>query len=327
MNKEEALSNIQQVAEHILQESQEPVVRVRLLRDIFHRPDDDLELTESRELAADTKLGKRLEEEIKSGAYMRALGTAIKIGVSEEHPVFAAAKNHAESYLTEGVLNVSKRLDKSITGIDLSVFERRLASVLARVDRKSFLVEEIFEKWATIAGVAFSSGIYNREEQIHATKAIFSPEYGLRHAFHYPDDVLADASALLSARIDLLDPEVDEAYSRWYVLEKRNIDKNFDRLFSPSTRPSHKTLYASSILLDMGALYGFRNWSKYMKGIVENLWKIRGNDGLWNFGAACADPNYLSQIRLSDNWRGKRGAHDWTTRILLLLQKYYESEK
>jgi hypothetical protein len=50
-------------------------------------------------------------------------------------------------------------------------------------------------------------------------------------------------------------------------------------------------------------------------------------DGLWNFGSACANPYFTTRIRLSDGWQGKRGAYDWTTRILLLLQKYYEGSQ
>ena len=98
MNRQEALSEIRQTAEQILKESQEPVTRVRLLRDILHRPDDAPELVEARRLSADTKLGKRLEEELQAGAFMKALNTATDLGLPENHPAFTEVKNYADNW-------------------------------------------------------------------------------------------------------------------------------------------------------------------------------------------------------------------------------------
>ena len=51
MEKAEVLSGIQQTAELTLEKSSELVTRVRLLRDILHRPDDDPELVEAIEFS------------------------------------------------------------------------------------------------------------------------------------------------------------------------------------------------------------------------------------------------------------------------------------
>ena len=96
-----------------------------------------------------------------------------------------------------------------------------------------------------------------------------------------------------------------------------------DALLSPSRRPSHKSLFAAGLLLRMENLYGFRNWGAHMGEVAKCFWMTRRESGFWNFGSACANPYYTTRIRLSDNWRGKRGAHDWTTRILILLWRYY----
>ncbi|MFC1718536.1 hypothetical protein ACFL6S_33075 [Candidatus Poribacteria bacterium] len=327
MNRQEALSDIQQTAEQVLKESQEPVTRVRLLRDILHRPDDDPELVEARSLSADTKLGKRLEDELQVDNFRRALTTAMDLGLPESHPAFTKIRRYAESYLSEGVLNVSGSSSEDMSKRDLCLFERNIASMLAKVDRNSPLVEEIFGKWAIVAGVAFESGKYNREAQIQITQEIFEFDYNLRHSIKRPESALSGAATLLAARSDLLDPVDDAAYVKWCVLERRKPIVRINQLLDPSCRAGSKCLSAAEMLLDMMGLYGFRSWRPNIENVVDCLWQVRRGNGLWNFGATCINPPFLSRIRFADNWRGKRGAHDWTTRVLLLLQKYYENEE
>jgi len=319
MEKAEALSEIRQTAEQILEKSSEPVTRIRLLRDILQRPDDDPELVEARRLSTDTNLGKRLEEQLQAGAFMGALTTAIDLGFPENHFAFTKIKNHAESYLSKGVLSVLSH------SRDLCLFERNIASMLAKVDRNSPLVEEIFGKWAIIAGVAFESGKYDREAQIGITQDIFDSDYNLRHSIKHPESALSGATTLLAARSDLLDPVDDAAYVKWCVLERRKPIVRINQLLDPSCRAGSKCLSAAEMLLDMMGLYGFRSWRPNIKNVVDCLWQVRRENGLWNFGATCINPPFLSKIRFADHWRGKRGAHDWTARVLLLLQKYYEN--
>jgi len=327
LNREKALSDIQQIAEQILRESQEPVTKVRLLRDILHRPDDDPELIEARRLSADTKLGKRLEEELQANAFARALTTAIDLGLPENHPAFTEIRLYAESYLSDGVPNVLSRSSEDMSKRDLCLFERNMASMLAKVDRDSPLIEEIFGKWSIIMGVAFESGKYDREAQIEITQEIFGFDYNLRHSIKHPEHTLADATTLLAARADLLDPEDDAAYVKWCVLERRKPIVRINQLLDPSCRAGSKCLSAAEMLLDVMELYGFRSWRHNIEDVVDCLWQVRREDGLWNFGATCINPPFLSRIRFADHWRGKRGAHDWTTRVLLFLQKYYENEE
>ncbi|MFC1718384.1 hypothetical protein ACFL6S_32310 [Candidatus Poribacteria bacterium] len=339
MKKSEALSEIQRTAELILTNSGEPAVRIRLLRDILKRPDDDPEIVEAKEQLEDTEwvrlltenqnqrgdFQQRLKPELRSDVFSTSLGIALDIGLATEHPVVARAKRFAERCLSDGVLSTLPQMNPRSPGDpDLSVFERDLASMLAKVDRESPLVEEVFGKWMIIAGVALSSGEYDKEAQKEIHEDIFGPEYNLGHSIRYPEWVLAGAAGLLAARADLLDPIDDEAYTEWLISDRSDIMKGIERLLSPTCKPSHKSLHAVRILLNAENLYGFRNWGVYIADVADCFWQIRGDDGFWNLGSACANPYYTTRIRLSGNWRGKRGAHDWTTRILLLLQRYYE---
>lgn len=338
MNGTEALSEIRQIAEQILAESREPAVRLRLLRDIFHRPDSDPDIMEARELLENTEWvallseGQaergyfvRLKNELRADAFTTAFSIALDIGLTERHPILAKAMGFAEWCLSDGVLSALAQMDHHPPDAhDQCVFERNLAAMLAKVDNESPLVEEIFGKWMVITGVAFESGKYDREAQKQITQEMFDSEYNLGHSIRYPEWILAGAATLLAARADLLDPADDEAYVRWCVLERHRLMERIERLLDPSRRPSHKSLFAAETVLDMESLYGFRSWGIYMGEVANCFWRLRRDDGFWNFGSACANPFFTTRIRLSDNWRGKRGAHDWTTRILLLLQKYYE---
>jgi hypothetical protein len=269
------------------------------------------------------------------------LTTAIDLGLPENHSAFAEIKRYAEFYLSEGVLNVLDsssnvpegvlsvlgRASENMSKRDLCLFERNMASMLAKIDRYSPFVEEIFGKWAIVVGVAFESGKYDREAQIEITQEIFESNYGLRHSIKHPESALSGAATLLAARADLLDPEDDAAYVKWCVVERRKPIVRINQLLDPSCRAGSKCLSAAEMLLDAMELYGFRSWWHNIENVVDCLWRVRHENGLWNFGATCINPPFLSKIRFADNWRSKRGAHDWTTRVLLLLQKYYESEE
>jgi len=342
MNKTEALSEIRGTAELILAKSSEPAVRIRLLRDIFQKPDNDPEIVEAREQLEDTEWVRlltdnqnqrgdflqRIKPDLRADVFTTSFNIALDIGLAKDHPIVAKACGFAERCLSLGVLTALAEMKPRPSGThDLSVFERNLAAMLAKIDRESPLVEEVFGKWMIIAGVALSSGKYDKEAQKEIHQDIFDLDYNLTHSVKYPEHVLADASSLLAARADLLDPADDEAYTRWLISDRSDIMKGIERLLSPSCRPSHKSLYAVRILLDAEDLYGFRSWRMHMGEVADCFWKIRGDDGFWNLGSACANPYYTTRIRLANNWRGKRGAHDWTTRILLLLNKYYGDDQ
>jgi hypothetical protein len=178
-----------------------------------------------------------------------------------------------------------------------------------------------------IMGVAFESGKYDREAQIEITQEIFDSDYNLRHSIKHPESALSGAATLLAARADLLDAGDDAAYVKWCVLERRKPIVRINQLLDPLCRAGSKCLSAAEMLLDVMELYGFRSWRPNVENVVDCLWQVRRENGLWNFGATCINPPFLSKIRFADNWRSKRGAHDWTTRVLLFLQKYYENEE
>ena len=68
-------------------------------------------------------------------------------------------------------------------------------------------------------------------------------------------------------------------------------------------------------------LSGFRSWREQASEVIEWLWAQRGRTGAWDFGKRASRSEFLP---LSDDWRDRRAReHDWTTRVLLLLQRYH----
>lgn len=328
MTTEGALREIRQTAEAVLAESSEPVVRVRLLRDVLGRPDDDPDVLQARKLSEHTKLGQRLQEELQSGAHRSVLRTALDLGLPASHAALLEVKRYAESHLAEGVVSMAGRMSAAWARRDLCLFERDLASMLTQVDRDSPRVEGIFVKWAIVAGAAFGSGRYDRDAQVETSREIFEPAYQLRQSVKSPEHTLADASMLLAARADRLDPTDDAAYVAWCVSAVRKLEARIHQLLDPSCRRGSKCLSAVELLRDTMRLYGFRSWRSNVAEVVDCFWRVRRDDGFWDFGATCINPPVLAEIRFADNWRSRRGAHDWTTRVLLLLQKYYaEAER
>ncbi|UCD18199.1 MAG: hypothetical protein JSV44_04615, partial [Candidatus Zixiibacteriota bacterium] len=68
----------------------------------------------------------------------------------------------------------------------------------------------------------------------------------------------------------------------------------------------------------------FSGWQEFAGDAVEWLWKQRNDDRLWDFGSR-ADFSLSHYFPLSENWRRKADRqNDWTTRVLLLIKKYYD---
>ncbi len=354
MNNAEALLEIQKTADLVLNESQEPAIRIRLLRDIFEFSDQELRverdlldktdkvelLTNKQDDSGDfRRLGKRI---IAPDRFFSACYIALNIGLANEHPILVKAREFAEWCLSTGILNAAKQLEKADNGEEprqnLAVFERNLAAVLGMIDKNSPLVGNVFDKWKTIISAAFSSGDYNPDSMNEAYRAVYGEEYTpwkSKPEREIGDREIAYSASLLSINAETLKAEIDMAYTKWFVHSHRawavhdqdNIMAGINGLLLASFPMRYKASVASGVLFDLDILYGFRSWHIYMKEIAGFLWKSRRDDGLWSFGASASSPWYITRIRLSDNWRGKRAAHDWTARILLLLSKYYKTDK
>ena len=85
--------------------------------------------------------------------------------------------------------------------------------------------------------------------------------------------------------------------------------------------------YAQALSLQFEAfcdmqLYPY--WRKNAAPFVEWVVDQRRPDGLWDFGVPHNGFGSATLARISESWRGKHRALDWTTHVLLLLKRYAE---
>jgi hypothetical protein len=85
--------------------------------------------------------------------------------------------------------------------------------------------------------------------------------------------------------------------------------------------------YAQAVSLQFEAfcdmqLYPY--WGKNAAAFVEWVVDQRGPDGLWDFGVPHNGFGSATLARISESWRGRHRALDWTTHVLLLLRRYME---
>jgi hypothetical protein len=65
-------------------------------------------------------------------------------------------------------------------------------------------------------------------------------------------------------------------------------------------------------------------WRKNAAPFVEWVVDQRRPDGLWDFGVPHNGFGSATLAKISESWRGKHRALDWTTHVLLLLKRYVE---
>jgi len=65
----------------------------------------------------------------------------------------------------------------------------------------------------------------------------------------------------------------------------------------------------------------FSAWRHHTRHAIQWLWNQRTSESLWDFGPRAST---LSVLPLSETWQKASACRfDWTTRVLILLEKYY----
>ena len=124
---------------------------------------------------------------------------------------------------------------------------------------------------------------------------------------------------LLGSRADRLPRTVESALFDWVWHKSDGIGYLEVPLANPPRKFTAGML--DRLFTSLEILWCFPSWHKQGKSIVDWFWKQRNNDGLWDFGPRAFMSVYFP---LSESWREtKRRQHDWTTRTLVLLRKFY----
>ena len=169
---------------------------------------------------------------------------------------------------------------------------------------------------SAIAEKTFASGKYDSEAEIEAhgqlTSASVKNSYLRLHSKYQ--------IVLLGSRANLLPHKTETRLLNWLW----HRDNGMGYLDMPLS-PLNDGYTASQIdrwFTSLEIVSQFSGWRERAKDIIQWLWDQRGEDGLWDFGPKASHTTFMP---LSESWRKKSARKfDWTTRTLLLLEKYHE---
>ena len=336
-----------EVAEKILTNNPEPVVQLRLLRDVLRRPLDSAEVMQAKlNLSSNRWVQELKHEQWNDGSWGRfhtedtkarqkiatteaGVGRALALGLDASHPVLRRAVDYI-SRVIDGTLTwrdnreVSWGLNWWKSGVQMIS-----AATLAQIQPDLPILEKVWDLWYTIICRAFPSNKYNREQEIQAHLELLEISSLSRYAQEKikEDKALAIFTKyhimLLGSRADRFPRQLEKAY----LTKIWNLDGGIGYLEVPLRVPpaqlfSEKSCHPDNWLTSIELLTAFPSWRKLAGEAVGWLWQQRNERGFWDLGSR---QSLSTSFPLSESWRKKSAREfDWTTRVLTLLRKYYE---
>lgn len=199
---------------------------------------------------------------------------------------------------------------------DWPLFEKLMLSAWIRLfEPENVIALNIAKQWAFIAEKAFSSGQYNKNDDIEAFASQFGrkPKSGFETGFG-----MFYHAALLQG---VLTPVTESLLLDYYLSRSEGIYYIYDKCLStlPEVFASKKT---SHYLAAIELLSGYQQAREKLKFVAEWLDSNKNKRGQWDLGANVKDGVYFP---LSDSWRNQDyRISDCTERITNILQKIVE---
>ena len=318
---------LREAARRVLDDSPDPPVRVRLLREVLERPSDAAELRAAEEALAESLHVQVLADEQrgdgswgrfhsrdyslkqKIGRTEEGVRRAIELGLPRSHPVFRKVQPYLEAVLDEQV-RIPDRAEKHEnwpTGV--AMFAGAMLSAFAP---EAPALDRTWEFWSSVVGRSFATCRHDLDAELRAHRQLLgrSGQCGwMRLRSKYP-------VMILGSRVERLPPAVEAAYVQylWEECPKGLVYLDIPLDQYPQTLRGSRLHFWLRLLEVLSAFPSSRPRAQFA---VERLLSARNRDGLWDFGIQPSCP------RFSDNYR-KKGvtAHDWTTRVTCLLSQY-----
>jgi hypothetical protein len=316
------------LAEKLLDEVSDSVVRLRLLRDVLHKLPESQEVVEARkELDHHHHVCTLAEEQWEDGSWGRLhsrdytadqkIGTteigverAIHLGLDQNHPILQKASWYLVSVLETGKCrDRPEKNNRWETGVRLFA-----ASTLAMIDPWHPALDGVWALWVEILERTFSSGMYDEDAEAKAHRELTGASVRGSYLTLQNKYTLS----LVGSRLSEFPPRLEKILIPFiWHLDKGIGYLNACVFRSPTMKPGPiDHWFASHELLSQ-----FPTWRGLAGGTVEWLWKRCNLDGRWDFGPKSPTSVVLP---LCENWRRKCARQiDWTTRVLLLLGKNY----
>ncbi|OGC95390.1 MAG: hypothetical protein A2W25_10450 [candidate division Zixibacteria bacterium RBG_16_53_22] len=321
---------IEAVASQILERNVEPVIRLRLRRDILGQKEPGGKLLSIRRAVDRSRNIGILRDERSAdggwGAFHSAspapgkkivsteagVRRALALGLEKSHPVLRQARAYILDMLQgkEEYPDYNEKNDRWPTGRRLF-----LASTLALIDPANTVLDKDRKLWREIALRTFQSGRYSADDEDNAHRELTGASVKNSYLVinnRYALNILGSAKELLPRHIERL-------LVQWLFGRPDGIGYLETSLGRPPSagNPGQLDRWFSSLELLSNS---FPSWIEYGKGAIDWIWGRRGDNGYWDFGPRSRNSIFLP---LSDNWRaGVNRQIDWTLRALLLLHKY-----
>jgi hypothetical protein len=317
------------IGERLLAQTADPVLRVRLLRDVLYKSADSHEFIKTyKDLDRHPHVRALIGEQWADGSWGRlhskdcslkrdisttevGVERATNLGLDQYHPILQKASRYLVFVIETGeVLDWPEKNDRWETGVRLFA-----AASQARIEPLHPSLDEVWAVWHEIAARTFASGRYDEDAEAHAHKELTGAsvrgsyltlrnKYTLVLLSSHPSDLAPGLEEALLAYLWRLDEGIGylgAELSHPPVMKPGPIDRWF---------ASHELLSR------------FPAWRNLAGEVVEWLWEDQNPEGYWDFGARSPSSAFMP---LSENWRKKSARQlDWTTRVLLLMTRYYQ---
>lgn len=327
------LELIEEVAERILGRNPDPIVRFRLLRDVLKVPSDaNLVIRARQEMLKSRWVFELKSEQEEDGGWGRfhsmdskakrkikttefGVRRGLALGLNAADPIFRNTVRYL-SRLLEGSVNFPdppERNDQWRIGVQLFA-----AATLAKIQPDLPILDELWNLWANIAHRTLASGAYDPDAEIRAhcelTGASVKNSYLVLNNQY--------TLSLLGSRATRLPNNVEKALVAWVWHKEDGVRYLGVALHSPPRHLIHGTLDRWFTSLEL--LSCFQSWCEFAKDVIDWLWVQRNQEGFWDFGPRASMSFYFP---LSESWRKKQNRqYDYSTRVLALLRKYYDSK-
>ncbi|MHB0988407.1 MAG: hypothetical protein ACYC3P_07070 [Bellilinea sp.] len=322
---------IEETATKILDLTSGAVVRYRLLRDVLRKAPDCPEIQQARENLKYSRCIQELEKEqradggwgvfhsrstlLKQKIPSTEVGVerALSLGLDASHPILQKASAYVLGIMQGDITfpDYPEKNDRWKTGERLF-----LASTLSLIYPEHPLLNDDRELWHEIARRTFQSGKYSEDDEIKAhadlTGATVKDSY-LVLSSRYQLNILGSIPGTISEELErvLLQWLWEKPYGIGYLTVSLNCEP------PRKTGPFDRWLASLEMLARL-----FPSWVHFAQSSIDWLWKKRNEQGYLDFGPR---PSSIAFLPLSDGWRERHNRiYDWTTRILILLRKYFD---
>jgi hypothetical protein len=329
--RDEMIGVIEETATRILEQTPGTVVRYRLLRDVLRKAPNSPELQQAKDGLKHSRWVQELADEqwidggwgafhsrstrLKQKIPSTEVGVerALSLGLDAAHAILQKASAYILAIMQGDIEfpDYHEKNDRWQTGMRLF-----LASTLSLIYPDHPALDNARKLWHEIARRTFQSGKYREQDEIDAhaelTGSTVKDSYLVLNN-RYQLNVLGSTPGMLSEELEI-------ALLQWLWEKPDGIGYLEIPLNQPPpTKPGPFDRWLTSLEM-LSRL--FPTWVRFAQSSIEWLWKRRDEQGYWDFGSR---PSSMSFLPLSDNWRNKQNRlFDWTTRVLILLRKYYK---